>query len=137
MGLALVTIAAVGSAAATTELTTVLLSIDPFDRGLVYVTSALGTALLAYAGIDWLADRYPVATDPLRRAGQMTLTLYVIHVLVFNLVVDWLGWVEPAGIDVALSFALGFWTLGIAAAVAWNRRFGTGPAERIYRALGG
>lgn len=137
VGLTLVTVAAVGSTAATTDLTAVLLSIHPFDRGLVYVTSALGTALLAYAGIDWLADRYPAATDPLRRAGQMTLTLYVLHVLVFNLVVDWLGWIEPAGIDVALCFALGFWTLGIAAAVAWNRRFGMGPAERIYRALGG
>jgi uncharacterized membrane protein YeiB len=67
----------------------------------------------------------------------MTLTLYVLHVLVFNLVVDWLGWIEPAGIDVALLFALGFWVLGIAVAVAWNRRFGTGPAERVYRALGG
>ena len=137
LGLALVTIAAVASTAATTDLTALLFSIDPFDRGLVYVTSALGTALLAYAGIDWLAERFPAATDPLRRAGQMTLTLYVLHVLVFNLVVDWLGWIEPAGIDVALVFALGFWTLGIAAAVAWNRRFGMGPAERVYRALGG
>ena len=137
VGLALVTLAALASTAVTTDLTAVLLSIYPFDRGLVYVASALGTALLAYAGIDWIADRFPAATDPLQRAGQMTLTLYVLHVLVFNLVVDWLEWIEPAGIDVALTFALGFWTLGIAAAVAWNRRFGMGPAERIYRALGG
>lgn len=137
LGVALVTIAAVVSTAATTDLTAVLFSTDPFDRGLVYVTSALGTAFLAYAGIDWLAERFPTATDPLRRAGQMTLTLYVLHVLVFNLVVDWLGWIEPAGIDVALTFALGFWAVGIAAAVAWNRRFGMGPAERVYRALGG
>lgn len=137
LGCALVSIAAVASTAVTTDLTAVLFSIDPFDRGLVYVTSALGTALLAYAGIDWIAERFPTATDPLRRAGQMTLTLYVLHVLVFNFVVDWLGWIEPAGIDVALAFALGFWALGIAAAVAWNRRLGMGPAERIYRALGG
>ena len=137
VGLTLVAVAAVASKAPTTDLADVLLSIDPFERGLVYVTSALGTALLAYAGIDWLANRFPAGTDPLRRAGQMTLTLYVLHVLVFNLVVDWLGWVDPAGIDVALAFALGFWAAGIAAAVAWNRRFGMGPAERVYRALGG
>ena len=137
LGLVLVTIAALAATAATTNRTAVLLSLDPLDRGLVYVASALGTALLAYAGIDWLAERFPVATDPLRRAGQMTLTLYVLHVLVFNLVVDWLGWIEPAGVDVALAFALGFWALGIAVAVAWNRRFGMGPAERLYRALGG
>ena len=27
----------------------------------------------------------------------MTLTLYIAHVLVFNFVVDWMGWVEPPG----------------------------------------
>ena len=56
---------------------------------------------------------------------------------VFNLVVDWLGWIEPAGLDVALLFAVVFWIVAIAAAAAWQRRFGIGPAERFYRAFGG
>lgn len=115
----------------------IAVSLDPLDRGLVYVASALGTALIGYVVIDWIAERAPVTTDPLRRAGQMTLSLYIAHVLVFNLIVDWLGWIEPAGVDVAVSFALGFWIVGIAAAVAWQRRFGMGPAERIYRIIGG
>jgi uncharacterized membrane protein YeiB len=67
----------------------------------------------------------------------MTLTLYLAHVVVFNLVVDWLGWIEPAGLDVALAFAAGFWVIGITAAVTWQRRRGIGPAERVYRAVGG
>ena len=35
----------------------------------------------------------------------MSLTLYVAHALVFNLVVDWSGWVRPTGLDTALMFA--------------------------------
>ncbi len=136
-GFGLVGVGWLVSSQAATNFEDVAFSINPLDRGVVYTASALGTALVAYACIDWLATRYPVATDPLRRAGQMTLSLYVAHVLVFNLVVDWLGWIEPAGIEVALAFALGFWIVGIAAAVAWQRRFGVGPAERIYRTFGG
>jgi uncharacterized protein len=137
LGLALYGGALAVSSVASTDFTDMALSTRPLDRGVVYVASALGTALLAYAVVDWLAGRFPVATDPLRRAGQLTLTLYLAHVVVFNLVVDWLEWVEPAGLDVALVFSLGFWTVAIAAAVFWHRRFGRGPAERVYRAFGG
>jgi uncharacterized membrane protein YeiB len=122
---------------ASTSFEDVAFSVAPLDRGVVYTASALGTALVAYATVDWLATRYPIVTDPLRRAGQMTLSLYIAHVLVFNLVVDWLGWIEPAGVEVALAFASGFWIVGIAVAIAWQRRYGMGPAERIYRTFGG
>lgn len=136
-GTALFTVAALASATATTDLGAVLLSTDPFQRGLVYVAGALGTALVAYGVIDWIATRFRRATDPLRRAGQMTLTLYLLHVIVFELVVNQLGWIGPAGVDNALAFALVFWALGIVGAVLWHRRLGMGPAERVYRAVGG
>ncbi len=38
----------------------------------------------------------------------MTLTLYIAHILVFNLFVDWLGWVRPTGLDTAASLAARF-----------------------------
>ena len=119
------------------DLAGVVFSTNPLDRSIVYVTSAFGTALLAYATIDWLAERIPVATDPLRRAGQLTLSLYLAHVFVFNLLVDWLGWVEPGGTSSALLFAAGFWVTAIALAAGWQRRYGRGPAEYAYRAFGG
>jgi uncharacterized membrane protein YeiB len=125
------------NAGSSTSFQNVLLSTDPDERGLVFVASALGTALIAYASLDWLATRFPVAMDPLRRAGQLTLSLYLAHIFVFNLVVDWVGWIEPTGLDTALIFAVAFWVAGILAAVEWSRRFGRGPAERIYRAFGG
>ena len=59
----------------------------------MYVASALGTALIAFAAIS--LDRRPssrpaAVVDALRRAGQMSLTIYLAHALVFNLLVDWL-----------------------------------------------
>ena len=136
-GFTLFTVANLVNATASSARALELTSTDPFDRGIVYVMSALGTALIAFAVIGWLADRLSDAplVDVLRRAGQMSLTLYIAHALVFNLVVDWLDWIGPTGLDTALLFSAGFWIVGIAAAVVWQRRFGRGPAEAIYRRL--
>jgi len=130
-----------------------LLSDDPFDRGLVYVASALGTALIAFGAISWLADQYEhtVFVDWLRRAGQLSLTVYLAHALLFNFLVGWLGpWaVERTdsfiverltlqgsnGIGTALTFAAIFWITAIFLAVAYQRRYGRGPTERLYRLL--
>ncbi|MGI9645577.1 MAG: DUF418 domain-containing protein [Ilumatobacteraceae bacterium] len=136
-GFALYSVSTMMAATATTEFQLTVLSTDPYDRGLVYLANALGTALIAYAVIDWLAEWFTTALDPLRRAGQMTLTLYIAHVLVFNFVVDWMGWIEPGGLDIALAFALAFWVAGIATATWWSRHLGRGPAERVYRMIGG
>ncbi len=136
-GLTLVSVSWLMSASSATSLQEEALSVIPGDRGLVYMASALGTALVAYGAIDWVAERFPRATDPLRRAGQLTLSLYLAHIVVFNLLVDWLGWIEPAGADVALLFAAGFWTVAIVVGTWWHHRFGRGPAEYVYRAFGG
>jgi uncharacterized membrane protein YeiB len=136
-GALLVLVAWVLSSSSTTQWQDVAFSLGPYDRGLAYVMSALGTALVAYASIDWVAERFPTATDPLRRAGQLTLSLYLAHIVVFNLVVDWLGWVEPAGVGSALGFAGVVWSTAVVVGMAWQRRFGRGPAEYVYRAFGG
>ena len=69
--------------------------------------SALGTALLAFTAIWWLAERYRETTvvDWLRRAGQMSLSIYIAHALVFCLLVDWLDVVSPGGLATSLTFA--------------------------------
>ncbi len=136
-GATLYTSATLIGSSATTPFGRIVLSTDSSDASVVYVASALGTALVAYAAIDWLATHFTRPLDPLRRAGQMTLTLYLAHVAVFQVAVGWLGWVRPAGLDVALLFAAAFWTAAILAAAVWHRRFGIGPAERFYRAFGG
>jgi uncharacterized membrane protein YeiB len=125
------------AAAGTGTRSAVVLSDDPFERGLAYTASALGTALIAFAAITWIADRYRNRTlvDWLRRAGQLSLTIYVTHALVFELLVNRLEWIEPAGIATSLGLAVCFWLPAIVAAGAYQHRFGRGPAEQIYRAI--
>jgi uncharacterized membrane protein YeiB len=124
-----------------TELTAVMTDLDPDGpgRSLPYVASALGTALIAFAVISWVAERFRRSrlTQILAHAGQMTLTLYIAHGVVFNFIVHWMGWVEPAGLDLALVFTACYWVAAIALGSLWHQRFRIGPAERLYRKLGG
>jgi uncharacterized membrane protein YeiB len=129
--------ATIANAAGSSERARLLLSDDPFDRGIVYVASALGTALIAFAAISWIADRFETAPpiDALRRAGQMSLTIYLGHALLFNLAVDWLDLIEPGGVGTALVATAVYWSTATALAVAYQHRYGRGPAERLYRRL--
>lgn len=113
-------------------------STQPYDRGLLYTVGTLGTAVAAFCLVSWLAERFRTAapTRTLQMAGQMTLTIYVAHVLVFNLLVDWMNAVGP-GLASALLFAGTFWALAIAIASMWVRFAGMGPLERAYRRFGG
>ena len=117
----------------------VLLSTGPFDRGLLYTFGTVGSSLVAFCVISWVADRHPTAwlTRMLQHAGQMTLTIYVCHALVFNAVVHWWHWVTPTGLDTALVFSLTFWIFAIGLGALWHRFLGTGPLERVYRNFGG
>lgn len=139
VGLVLWSLATLANSVADSDRSLVLLSVDPFDRALPYTASALGTALIAFALISWVADRFAAAPAvvALQRAGQMSLTIYIGHALVFNLLVDRLDLIQPGGLGTALGFAAAYWTLATAAAIAYERRFGRGPAEVLYRRLTG
>ena len=136
-GFALFSGATLINSTATTPRALVLLSDDPFERGFAYTMSALGTALLAFTAVCWIAERYRETSviDWLRRAGQMSLSIYIAHALVFCLLVDWLDVVSPGGLGTSLLFALTYWLISTAAAVAYHQRFGRGPAEYVYRKL--
>jgi uncharacterized membrane protein YeiB len=118
----------------------VMTDLDPDGpgRSLPYVASALGTALIAFAVVSWIAERLRGArlVQALAHAGQMTLTLYLAHGLVFNFIVHWRGWVEPSGLDLALVFTACYWVIAIALGAMWHQRFHIGPAEWLYRKLG-
>ncbi|HZB42733.1 MAG TPA: DUF418 domain-containing protein, partial [Ilumatobacter sp.] len=137
-GFTLFSVATLINSNAATPRALVILSDDPFERGFAYTMSALGTALLAYSAVSWLAERYRGTSviDWLRRAGQMSLSIYIAHALVFCLLVDWLDVVSPGGLGTSLGFALAYWLLSTSAAVAYHKRFARGPAEYVYRKLG-
>jgi uncharacterized protein len=116
-----------------------LLSTRPFDRGLLYTVGAIGSAIAAFAIVSWLAERFATSSIvvALRRAGQLTLSLYLAHVFAYLLVVDALGAVTPTGLDTALVLAISVWVLAVAVGAWYQRLLGRGPAERIYRGFGG
>jgi len=138
LGAALFTVATLIGSAASGDRGS-LIGTDPWSRSIVYTASALGTALMAFGIVTWLAEAHRSSrlVRWLGAAGTMSLTLYVLHALLFDLVVNRLGWIRPTGLDTALIFAGCYWVVGISAAVAWRRRFGIGPFEWIYRWLGG
>lgn len=117
----------------------VVLSTRPFDRGLLYTIGTLGSSIAAFCVISWIAERFPrrTVTVALQRAGQLTLSLYLLHIVVFNGVVDWAGWVQPFSLGAALAFAAVFWVVAIVLGAWWQRLFGQGPLERFYRGFGG
>ena len=124
---------------ADTPLRSQLLATDPFSRSLNYTVCALGSAITAFCVIGWIASatRGAVVTRAFAAAGRTTLTLYILHALVFDALVTHWHLIKPAGLDVALVFATCFWVVAIVAAALWQKRFGIGPAEWIYRRFGG
>ena len=116
-----------------------LLATDPYSRSLNYTICALGSAVTAFCVIGWIAEvtRHSRVTGAFAAAGRTTLTLYVLHALVFNALVRRWHVIHPAGLDVALAFAAVFWVVAIVASALWQHRFGIGPAEWLYRKFGG
>ena len=116
-----------------------LFATDPFSRSLNYTICALGSSIAAFCVIGWIAERTRTShlTRAFAAAGRTTLTLYVLHALVFNAVVIRWHLIRPTGLDVALVFAGGFWLVAVVAAAMWQGRFGIGPAEWLYRKFGG
>jgi uncharacterized membrane protein YeiB len=115
------------------------LSTNNHEHSVLHVTSTLAVALIAFCCISFVTDSRVNgrAVTFLARTGQMTLSIYLAHVLVFNLVVNWLNWVRPTGLDTALVLSLAFYVVAVPASSQYFRRFGIGPCERVYRAFGG
>ena len=114
-----------------------LRSTGPFDHGLLYALTTIGVTLVAVSLVGWLAERTSrtAITQALAITGRTTLTLYVLHVLVFDLLVDRLNWVRPGGLATPLCFAVAFWLIAILFANGWNRWHRQGPLEWMYRAF--
>ncbi len=116
-----------------------VLSTHPYDRAVLYSLGTLGSSVAAFCLISLLAERFigSIPVRVLQLAGQTSLTLYLGHIVYYTVVAGKLEWVRPTGLDTALLFAFSYWVLAIAAAALWQRRFGIGPAEWVYRRFGG
>jgi len=114
-------------------------SLQAFNRSLLYTLSTAAIALIAFLVISQLSEKYQhkKMVTHLQRSGQLTLSLYLLHVLAFYIFVRWSHLISSSGLDTALIFATGFWVFAITIASWWQHHFGQGPAERLYRAIGG
>ena len=116
-----------------------LLSTQPLDRGILFSLGTLATAVVALCLVSFVVEHasHLALTQLLARAGRMTLSVYLLHVAFFNLVVHRLHWVGGTGLDTALVLSLLFYVGALMLSSWWNKYFGLGPAERVYRAFGG
>jgi uncharacterized membrane protein YeiB len=116
-----------------------LASTQPFDRGILYVTASIGVVLAVFVLVTLLCDRFG-ETFIVRLAqttGQMTLTIYLAHIFIYNAVVNWWQLVTPTGLDTAMAMSLAVYFVAIVWASWWHQKFGRGPVERLYRRFGG
>lgn len=116
-----------------------LTSMHTFERSLPHTATTLAIAVLAVIVIVSAAERFSSSSVvvPFQRAGQLTLSLYLLHVLVYYVFVEWTGWITLSSVTAALVFALAYWVVAIALGSWWHHRIGRGPAEVVYRAFGG
>ena len=116
-----------------------LASTRPFDRGILYVSSAIGVVIAVFVVLHFLCERYENSQviETARITGQMTLTIYLAHIFIYNTVVNKLKLVTPTGLDTAMIMSITVYVLAIIWANWWHNRFGQGPAERVYRRFGG
>ena len=116
-----------------------LLSTQPLDRGMLFSLGTLATAVVALCFVSLVVERAPhlALAQLFARVGRMTLSVYLLHVIFFNLLVHQLHWVGATGLDTALVLSLSFYVVALLLSNEWNKRFGLGPAERAYRIFGG
>ena len=116
-----------------------LLSTEPLNRGMLFSLGTLATAVVALCLVSLVVERVPqlALTQLLARAGRMTLSVYLLHVVFFNLVVHRLHWVGATGLDTALVLSLSFYVAALVLSGWWNKHFRLGPAEHVYRVFGG
>jgi uncharacterized membrane protein YeiB len=121
------------------SIVTKLLSTEPLDRGILFSLGTLATAIVALCFVSLVVELKPksLLVKFLARAGRMTLSVYLLHVVFFNLIVHRLHWVSATGLDTALVLSMSFYVVALFLANGWNKRFGLGPAERAYRVFGG
>ena len=120
-----------------------LVSTQPLDRGILFSLGTLATAVVAFCFVSLVVERASrtialrLPVQVFARVGRMTLSVYLLHVVFFNLLVHQLHWVQATGLDTALILSLSFYVVALFLANEWNKRFEQGPAERAYRAFGG
>lgn len=107
-----------------------LLTGTPHGQMPLWLLSSLGSATLVLGLLLYFWGRVDKAARPLVLAGQVALTLYVMHLIVLAIVRPDEGFTFAEGVGLSLLLIAGC----LAFAFAWRQRFSVGPLEWLLRA---
>ena len=96
----------------------------------LWLVSSIGSGVMVVAVLVRFWGRIGRSLSFLVPAGQMALTLYVAHLLVLAVIRPADDFTFPTGIATSIAMIAAFTLL----AVAWQKKLGTGPLERLLRA---
>ncbi len=116
-----------------------LVSTQPFDRSVLYVLASLGVVVTVFLLLTIFCEKFQdsLIVRLAQTTGQLTLTIYLAHIFIYNIVVNQFGLVTPTGLDTAMTMSIVVYIFAIIWANWWSPLFGRGPAERLYRRFGG
>lgn len=108
----------------------------PFPQ---YILASGGLAVLVIMLCISISMKFSKAVwlEPLYYTGQISLTLYVAHVIIGMGTLEYFGKLYNQSIGFALMWALLFNLLSVVFAVVWKRFFSAGPLEWCFRAIAG
>ncbi|MDP4981762.1 MAG: DUF1624 domain-containing protein, partial [Ilumatobacteraceae bacterium] len=74
-----------------------LVSTQPFDRSVLYVLASLGVVVAVFLIITILCEKFQnsLGVRLAQTTGQLTLTIYLAHIFIYNFVVTQGGLVQP------------------------------------------
>lgn len=104
-----------------------------------YIISAGSSAVVVLIACLYVSERFSDSLIHrwLYQTGQLSLTLYVAHVIMGMGALEAIGRLENQTINFSLFSALVFGVCGMAFSVLWLRVFQTGPLEWLFRRVAG
>lgn len=104
-----------------------------------YVISAGSSAVILLVACLYFSERFYTTSVHkwLYQTGQLSLTLYVAHVILGMGVLEAMGLLTNQTINVSLMSALIFCIFGMLFSVLWLKYFKTGPLEWLFRKVAG
>jgi uncharacterized membrane protein YeiB len=119
---------------------------DYFPANIPYLMITTGFALMVISFCMYLGNRFEDSKiiNWLVKTGQMTLSLYVLHITVGVIILAKLSNLNYTGYPISdqplpagfvLSFAILFFVLSVAFSVFWTKKFKKGPIESLMRKM--
>lgn len=100
-----------------------------------YIISAGSSAVIVLVGSLYFSERFSESkiNKWLYQTGQLSLTLYVAHVIIGMGILESIGRLENQTINFSLFCASIFCICGMVFSVVWLKFFKTGPLEWVFR----